>query len=619
MSHMMMMRPRGTREDAKRPVDREVVRRAWELTRPYRSRLAWFLVITIVSSVLAAAPPQLIRIIIDDGMEAGDRSVVIRVFGFLAAISIGRGLLALVERWLSASIGEEFILDLRVLLFGHVQSMPLAFFTRSQTGALISRLNNDVIGAQRALTGILGGVVNNAIGAAVTIVAMLILDWRVTLMAIALLPLFIFPARFVGFKLTELSRERMGLDAAMNTTMTERFNVSGALLVQLFGRTRDEEDLFRGRAGRVAELGVTTAMYARGLFVALSFVGAIAVSMVYLVGGLQVVGDPTVYEVGTVVALAAYVTQLYRPLAELTNARVDLLTALVSFERVFEVIDLAPAIADKDDAAELVGARGHVELRDVKFRFPAGSGSSLASLEGTTSDSDDAPSGWILRGVDIDAKPGQMIALVGPSGAGKTTTSLLLPRIHDVTEGAVLIDGHDVRDLTLTSLRSAIGVVTQDPHLFHESVIDNLRYARPDATMDEVVAAAEAARIHHVIDGFPDGYDTIVGERGYRMSGGEKQRLAIARVLLKNPQIVILDEATAHLDSESERQVQEALAELLKGRTSFVIAHRLSTIVDADQILVLRDGEIVERGTHQELVAQAGLYRDLATTQLAIT
>ncbi|MFP5309052.1 MAG: ABC transporter ATP-binding protein [Actinomycetes bacterium] len=612
----MRLRPLGDpREVAARGLDRVVVRRAWGLARPFRGRLALFVGLIVVGAVLGAVPPQLVRLVIDGAIADGDARQLSLLVAAMLAVAVAAAGMSLWQRWLSASIGERFILRLRTLLFGHVQAMPLAFFTRTQTGALITRLNNDVVGAQRALTGTLGGVVDNAIGVTVTLVAMLALEWRVTLLATALLPLFIVPARVVGRRLQQLSREGMALNADMNSTMTERFNVSGAQLVKLFGRAGEEQAHFHDRAARVADIGIRTAMNGRVLFAALGLIGALASALVYLVGGrFAIAGD---IETGTVVALALYVTQLYGPLAQLSNARVDLMTALVSFERVFEVVDLPHAIADAPGAVELTAPRGHVRLEGVRFRYPAAEGSTLESLEGPRSEHGDDASDWVLHGVDLDAPPGTMVALVGRSGAGKTTLANLVPRLYDVTEGRVTIDGLDVRDVTLASLARAVGVVTQDPHLFHDSIAANLRYARPDAPVEELVAACEAARIHHVVDRLPDGYDTVVGERGYRLSGGEKQRLAIARVLLKDPAVVVLDEATAHLDSESERLVQAALSDVLRRRTSFVIAHRLSTVVDADLIVVLDGGRVVERGTHAELLAADGLYAELARTQLS--
>ena len=614
------MRLRPMEDPAKfkgRRLDRNIVRRAWELARPYRARLAVFVLTIVLAAGAQALVPQLVRIVIDDAIPNGDTRLLGWVFAGMVAIGVGTAAISLVERWLSATIGEGLILDLRTMLFGHVQSMPIAFFTRTQTGALITRLNNDVVGAQRALTGTLGGIVDNLIGVTVTLAAMFLLEWRITLLAVALLPLFLVPARIVGTRLQALSREGMALNADMNSTMTERFNVAGALLVKLFGRSDDESHLFRSRADRVARIGVKQAMHGRSLFAALGLVGTLATAVVYYVGGRIVISDPDV-AVGTIVALALYVTQLYGPLAQLSNARVDLMTAMVSFERVFEVVDLPRMIDEKPDAKPLVADRGHLRFEEVSFRYPAAQGSSLESLEGPRSEHGDDASRMILQDVDLDAPPGTMVALVGPSGAGKTSMSMLVPRIHDVTGGHVTIDGTDVRDATIESVAAAVGVVTQDPHLFHDSIANNLRYAKPDATEDELVAACRAARIHDTIARLPDAYATVVGDRGYRMSGGEKQRLAIARVILKDPAIVVLDEATAHLDSEAERLVQEALAEILDNRTSLVIAHRLSTIVHADEILVLDDGHVVDRGTHPELIAKGGLYAELARTQFAM-
>jgi ATP-binding cassette, subfamily B, bacterial len=534
----------------------------------------------------------------------------------LALVAVVEVVISLAERYLSASVGEYFILDLRRQLFRHVQTLPLAFFTRTQTGALVTRLNNDVVGAQRALTGTLGTIVGNAIGVSVTLGFMFTLSWQVTLLSLALLPLFIIPARVVGRRLQGLARRGMELNAEMNTTMTERFHVAGALLVKLFGRADAETERFGSRAQRVADIGVSTAMYSRALFAALGLVGALATALVYLVGGYLVTAPGSTLAVGTVVSLGIYVTQLYAPLAQLSNAPVDLMTALVSFERVFEVLDLPRVIEDREDAETLEEPRGHVRFEDVWFRYPAAGGSSLESLEGPRSEHGDDASDWILTGIDLELEAGAMVAVVGTSGAGKSTLSSLIPRIYDVTDGRVTFDGHDVRDLTLDSLTQAVGVVSQDPHLFHESLADNLRYANPDATDEQLVAACRAARIHDTIARLPDGYDTIVGERGYRLSGGEKQRVSIARVLLKDPAVVVLDEATAHLDTGSERLVQEALRETLRDRTSLVIAHRLSTVVDADLIVVLDAGEIVERGTHDQLLALGGRYAELVRTQL---
>jgi ATP-binding cassette subfamily B protein len=478
----------------------------------------------------------------------------------------------------------------------------------------MSRLNNDVIGAQQAVTNTLGTVVSNVITLVVTLSFMLALEWKLTLLTLLVLPFFIIPARRIGRKLVAATREAMQVNASMNNTVVERFNVAGALVVKLFGDHDTERDHFAARAGRVRDIGITTAMYSRVLFVALGFVTAVGTAIVYLVGGNLVISG--VISIGTIAAFVVYVGQIYQPLTQLTNARVDVMTAIVSFERVFEVLDFEPLITEKPDAVSLDEPRGRITFDHVWFRHPSPSESSIASLEEGVVVPDDDPSAWILRDVSFDVEPGEFVALVGPSGAGKTTTALLVPRIHDVLQGRVCVDGHDVRDLTLDSLRATVGMVMQDPHLFHESIRANLRFARPDATDAEIADACRRARIDDLIRTLPDGYETVVGERGYRMSGGEKQRLAIARMLLKDPAIVILDEATSHLDAESELAIQRALAEALAGRTALVIAHRLSTIVAADRILVLEDGRIVAEGRHDELLAAGGLYADLYRTQL---
>jgi ATP-binding cassette subfamily B protein len=577
--------------------------------------LAGYLTTIVLEALLGIVPALLIKRIVDDALPNHDRGLLTTLALVMVGIAFAEAVMSLAERWWSARIGEGLIFDLRSSLFDHTQRMPIAFFTRTQTGALISRMNNDVIGAQRAVTGTLGSVVSNVVTLVVTLSAMAVLEWRLTIVTVLLLPLFLFPAKRIGRQLQAITRESMNLNAEMNTTMTERFNVAGALLVKLFGNHDDEAESFSGRAGRVRDIGVRSAMYGRVFFIALTLVGAIGTVAVYYIGGQLVISGAI--SLGTMIALATYVAQIYGPLTALTNARVDIMTALVSFDRVFEVLDTPSAIIDRPGAVDLIDPRGRIELDDVWFRYPSASEVSIASLEADPQSGrplSSAPGAFVLRGVSAAIEPGQLIALVGPSGGGKTTISNLMPRLYDATSGAIRIDGRDVRDLTQTSLRKAIGVVAQDPHLFHDTVMANLRYARPDATVAQIEAAARAAQIHDVIAALPDGYDTIVGERGYRLSGGEKQRVAIARMLLKDPAIVILDEATSQLDSENEAAIQDALAHALSGRTAVVIAHRLSTITNADQILVVDEGQIVERGTHDELLADEGLYADLYRT-----
>ena len=595
---------------------RGTTRRILRFARPYRRDISVFLVTVVLAAGIGVATPLLAGRVVNAITEgqAGAAATVIRLAVYIAVLAVVDAFLSLAQRWYSARIGEGIILDLRTRVFDHVQRMPLQFFTRTQTGALVSRLNNDVTGAQRAFTSTLSGVVSNVIQLVLTAAVMFSLSWQITALSLLMLPIFIIPARRVGKRLAEITRESYNLDAKMNATMTERFNVAGAMLVKLFGRPGAEAARFGERAERVRDIGVQQAMYSRTFFVAMLLVASLAQALTYGLGGwLAVTGSVTA---GTVVTLALLLTRLYGPLTALSNVRVDVMSALVSFDRVFEVLDLKPGIEERPGAVELPPGAGRVEFRDVHFRYPSADEVSLATLEDVAAldRTENAP---VLRGVDFTVEPGRLVALVGPSGAGKSTTSMLLSRIYDVTSGAVLIDGIDVRDATLDSLRDTIGVVTQDAHLFHETIADNLRYARPEATEEEIWEALTGAQVADLVRALPDGLDTVVGERGYRFSGGEKQRLAIARLLLKRPSIVVLDEATAHLDSESESAVQRALAVALQGRTALVIAHRLSTVRDADQILVLDRGRIVERGRHQELVTAGGLYAELYRTQFA--
>jgi len=585
---------------------RSSMRRVAGFARPYKRSITGFLVSIFIAAIIALIPPFLFRMIVDQAIPAGDKRRIITLTVVLVAAALSDALLQIIQRWYSARIGEGLIYDLRVALFDKVQNMPIAFFTRTQTGALISRLNNDVIGAQTAVTGTLGSVVSNFIVLTTTLAAMLALEWRLTLLALIILPVFIVPARRVGLRLQEIAREQMGLNAAMNTQMTERFNVSGAMLVKLFGRHKEEVGAFASRAIRVRDIGITSAMYGRVFFVALGLVGALGAVAIYGIGAFMVVAGGIT--IGTLVAMAAFVQRIYQPLIGLTNASVDIMTALVSFERVFEVLDAPVAITDRPGAVEIIDPRGAVEFDHVTFRYPPAATVSIPSLEllGVMQGSD--PDTDVLTDVSLSISPGETIALVGASGTGKTTLAMLLARLYDVTAGAVRLDGHDVRDLTSVSLRAAIGVVSQDSHMFHESVKSNLVYAHPDATEEQMVEACRAAKIHDVITALPDGYETIVGERGYRLSGGEKQRLAIARLLLKNPAVMILDEATSHLDNEGEILVQLALEAAMKNRTAIVIAHRLSTIRDADRIVVLNNGMIAEQGTHDQLMNANSLY-----------
>ena len=588
-------------------VNRQTAKRVWAFAQPYRTMIAIFVTAIVIAALLALVPPLVVRSILDTAIPQSNRHLII-VLAIVAVIAaLADAALQIVQRWCSARIGEGLIADLRCALFDKVQRLPVAFFTRTPTGAITSRLNNDVVGAQTAVTSTLGSVVSNVVVLITTLAAMLALEWKLTLLALVVLPVFAIPARRVGRRLQDISRQQMQHNATMNTQMTERFNVSGAMLVMLFGNHDRELKNFSKTADAVRNAGVRSAMLGRVFFVALGLVAAIGTAAIYGVGALLVVdGGMTT---GTLVALAALATRVYQPLTGLTNARVDLMTSLVSFDRVFEVLDAPEPIVDRPGAIDLIDAQGSIEFRHVTFSYPRSDAVAIASME--LQPPVDAPT-EVTRPVLVDLqlviKPGETIALVGTSGAGKTTMVSLIPRLYDTDEGAVLIDGIDVRDLTLQSLRAAIGVVPQDPHLFHESIASNLRYARPDASVIELEQACQAARIHDTIAALPEGYDTVVGERGHRLSGGEKQRLAIARLLLKNPAIMILDEATSHLDNENEALIQAALDEALRDRTAVVIAHRLSTVRTASRIAVVDEGRIVEIGTHAELLAAGGTY-----------
>lgn len=599
--------------DIKRPVSRALVVRVLSYARPYRGLVAGFLITLVVASLLSVAQPLLFRRIVDDGISVGDASVVTWTAVLVAALAVADAALGLVSRRLSASIGEGLIFDLRVQVYGHVQEQSIAFFTRAQTGALISRLNSDIIGAQQAFTSTLGGVIGNLISLVIVLGTMFALSWQVTVVSLLLVPLFLLPARWMGRRLQALTREQMSLNAAMSTQMSERFNVAGALLVKIFGDPQREVDAFTDRAGRVQQIGVRMAMANRWFFTALALVAALATAVAYGLGGNLVITG--VLTLGTLLALVGLLAQLYGPLTALSNVRVDVMTALVSFERVFELLDLPPLVRQAPDAVGIPGGPVGATFTSVRFRYPLASEVSLASLESIAREDGGHPSAEVLHDVTFDIAPGTMTALVGPSGAGKTTLAALLARFYDVNDGAVGIGGIDVREASIHSLHETIGIVTQDAHMFHDSIGANLRYARPDATDSDLLAACDAAQIGEFVRGLPDGLGTVVGDRGYRLSGGQKQRLAIARLLLKAPRLIVLDEATAHLDSENEVAVQRALDAALVGRTSLVIAHRLSTVCRADQIVVLVDGRIVERGTHDALLAAGGTYADLYRTQ----
>ncbi|MGI9198223.1 MAG: ABC transporter ATP-binding protein [Candidatus Nanopelagicaceae bacterium] len=579
---------------------------------PYKSTFVYFFIALIVDAFLTIATPLLLKRLIDDGVIPKDSGLVTRLALLVGLISILSAAFNIVIRWWSSKIGEGLIYDLRSQVFEHIQSQSIAFFTRTQTGALISRINTDVIGAQRAFTATFSGVISNAITLILLLATMISLSWQITVLSLLLLPVFLAPTRWVGRKLQKYTQESFELNAEMASTMTERFNVSGALLVKLYGNPSKEASLFRGRARKVADIGISMAMLNTFFFIALISVASVATAIAYGVGGhLAISGSMTV---GGLIAITTLLARLYGPLTALSTVRVDVMGALVSFERVFEVLDLQPMVKDRENPETLKTINPRIEFKDVRFTYPKAHEISLASLE-LTAKQESIESGEILKGISFVAEPGTITALVGPSGAGKTTISALLPRLYDVSEGAISIDGIDIRDYSGASLRSSIGVVLQDSHLFHESIIENLHYAKPDATLVEIEAACKAAQIWDLIQSLPNGLDTMVGDRGHRLSGGEKQRLAIARLLLKSPSIVILDEATSNLDSENEALVQAALKEALKGRTSIVIAHRLSTVKEADQILVLNNGLIEERGRHDELVEKGGLYSELYQRQ----
>jgi len=615
---------RGFRMDpnvTKQKIKKGTVRRIARYARPYRLPLSIFLFATAVDACITVVNPLLLRALIDRGIIGRDEYVVIVIALIAVGVALFDAFLGVVNRWFSSRLGEGLIYDLRTQVFDHVQRQPIAFFTRAQTGSLVSRLDGDVVGAQSAIVGTLSSVVSNVLSVIVILVTMFYLSWVVSLIALALIPLFLIPVRLVGRRLQRLSREAMQLNAEMGSTMTERFNVAGAMLAKLFGRPREESALFASKAAKVRAIGVSRDMYGSVMMIGITLLTALFTAVIYGAGGTLVVRGALQF--GTLVALAQLITRVYGPIGSLSNVQVQVMTALVSFDRVFEVLDLEPLIKEKPDAVRLprrlpgTDEAPDIRFDHVSFRYPTANEVSLASLESIalkTPERTDAAAG-VLHDVSFTAPAGQLTALVGPSGAGKTTITALVSRMYDPNDGAVLIGGHDLRDVTLDSLHDVVGVVTQDAHLFHDTIRANLLYARPSATEAELIDACQAAQIWDLISVLPDGLDTIVGDRGYRLSGGEKQRVALARLLLKAPSIVVLDEATAHLDSESEAAVQQALTLALQGRTSLVIAHRLSTVLNADQILVIEAGQVIERGTHEDLLAADGLYAELYHTQ----
>ena len=595
-------------------VKKGTARRMLTFAVPYRKILAVFIPVVVLDAAVGAVSPLILRAIINNGILKHDADLVIWLSVLVAVLAIADAGLVLTERRISAYIGESLIYDMRSKVFRHIQRMPLAFFTRTQTGALVSRLNNDVIGAQQAFTDLLSNVVGNFVTVVIVLGAMFFLSWKITLAALVLVPLFLVPARFVGQRIGSLTKEGYNLNSEMNMVMQERFQVGGAMLVKLLGHPEAEATSFEAKAGRVRDIGIAQATYSRVFFVSLTLTGALATALVYGFGGVATV-DGTL-TLGTLVALTAYLTRLYAPLTQLSNVNLDVMTALVSFERLFEVLDIVPMIQEDPDAVDIPRGNASVEFDNVSFTYPSADEVSLASLE-SVAVLESGLRSEVLHHVSFKVEPGHMVALVGPSGAGKTTISNLVPRLYDVTGGSVKLSGIDVRHATMASVRDVVGVVTQDPHLFHDTLRANLMYARPEATGAEVQAALDQAQIGHLVADLPDGLDTVIGERGYRLSGGEKQRVALARLMLKAPDIVVLDEATAHLDSESEAAVQRALRETLSGRTSLVIAHRLSTVREADELLVIDGGRVVERGTHATLLADNGLYAELYRTQFA--